>query len=125
MQYYTSNSNLQFSDINEQILLLGQMVYDENKEDNTMVPVVLIYDLFWPQKQVAVPVITRYHDLQKIRSCIEGKKLGLASMSVQWAGDVCHRTKLYNMQLPHKMKGLLLLQDDFCHTQIIALDPSC
>jgi hypothetical protein len=102
----------------DQILLLCQMVYDKHGQDEPTSPVVLIYDLWTPLDDEAMSVATRYNRLQEIRNCIEGRKLGLASLSVQWAGNVCHRTKLYEMNLPHKMNGILLLKDNFQHTHV-------
>jgi hypothetical protein len=95
------------------------MVYDKHEQDNTTSPVVLIYDLWTPSDDAAISVAIRYKRLQEIRHCIEGRMLGLASLSVQWAGNVCHRTKLYEMNLPHKMSGILLLEDNFQHTHVL------
>ena len=119
VQYYTSNSNLCIPESYDQILLLCQMVYDKKGQEEATSPVVLMYDLWTPADDEAISVVTRYNRLQQIRHCFEGRTLGVASLSVQWAGNVCHRTKLYEMNLPHKMNGLFLLKDNFQHTHVL------
>lgn len=118
VQYYTCTSNLELPDSYNQILLLGQMVYDGYEDEERKRPMVLIYDAFDPQKKEIEPVSTRYENLQGIRKSIEDRNLGRASLSVQWAGELCHRDKLYGMSLPHKVRGLLLLTTDFNHFEV-------
>lgn len=115
VQYYKPSGGLQeLVSKDGDIVLLGQMTFDECDNGSALRPMLLIYDGF-RTAETKTSAQQRYATLQAMQAQINALVFGSVQCVLQWVGSTESHSRIASMRLPHSTSGFVVLRDNLRH----------